>query len=174
MLFRSRQTLTLGNDARALRFDADPATRAALRDVTIHADRRLAAHELVSERAALSAARYGRATVFLLDGTAFLESGGSWIAGGSSAEFAILRDPGASIQLFVRNSAVDNIVVLEAAAWREEFALKAREERSFDVPVAANAPGVVLRVRSAKGVRPADTDPGNHDRRMLGCWIETR
>ena len=169
-----RQTLTLGNDARALRFDADPATRAALRDVTIHADRRLAAHERVSERAALSAARYGRATVFLLDGTAFLESGGSWIAGGSSAEFAILRDPGASIQLFVRNSAVDNIVVLEAAAWREEFALKAREERSFDVPVAANAPGVVLRVRSAKGVRPADTDPGNHDRRMLGCWIETR
>ena len=171
---RWRQTVILGNDARALHLDAEPAMRGAIHDVTIRAERRLAAHELVSNRVASSAARYGPATLFLLDGDAWLEPGGSWIKGGASAEFAIVRDPNTSVQLFVRNFAVDNTVMLESDGWLQEVALKPREERAFDLPIAAARPGVVLRVRSAAGARPADREPGNHDRRMLGCWIETR
>ncbi len=171
---RWRQTVTLANDARALHVEVEPATRGAIHDITIRAQRRLAAHERVSEQPAWSAARYGRATVFLLDGDAYVESGGSWIKGATSAAFAIVRDPDAPIQLFVRNAAVDNTVVLESDGWRREFALRPREERLFDVPIAAGRPGVVLRVRSAAGARPADTEPGNDDRRVLGCWIETR
>jgi hypothetical protein len=64
--------------------------------------------------------------------------------------------------------------VLECGRWRQDLALKPHEERLLEVPVNANRPGVVLRVRSATGARPADTEPGNQDKRMLGCWIETR
>ena len=171
---RWRQTVILGNDARALHVDADPAMRGAIHDLTIRAERRLAAHERVTDRPAQSAAHYGRATVFLLDDDAYVEAGGSWIKGGASAAFAIVPDAGAPIQLLVRNFTVENTVLLDAGDWHEEVALKPREERRFDVPMAAGRPGVLLRVRSATGARPVDTDPGNPDARKLGCWIETR
>ena len=171
---RWRQTVTLGNDARALHIDAEPATRGAIHELTIRAERRLAAHERVTDRPAQTAAHYGRATVFLLDDDAYVEAGGSWIKGGASAAFAIVPDPGAPIQLLVRNFAVENMVVLDAGDWHEEAALKPREERLFDVPMTAGRPGVLLRVRSATGARPVDTEPGNPDARKLGCWIETR
>ena len=169
-----RQTVTLVNDAHALRVDGDARSRAALQNLTIRAERRLPSHERVSDRLAWRAARYGPATVFLLDGRAYLETGGSWVVGGASADFAIVRDPGARLQLFVRNAGIDNTVTLEAGSWRENLALKPREERLFDLAVDVSRPGVVLRVTTATGARPADVEEGNQDKRLLGCWIETR
>jgi len=169
-----RQTVTVVNDARALRFDGDERTRRALSDIVVRAERRLAPRDRVSDQIASRAARYGPATVFLLDGQAYLEPGGSWIAGGADAEFAIARDPGQPVQLFVRNFAVPNTVVLEADGWRQDVALNAREERLFDIPIDPARAGIVLHVRSATGIRPADVEPGNQDKRVLGCWIETR
>jgi hypothetical protein len=169
-----RKSVTIANDARALRIDGDERTRGAIADVVIRAERRLPPHEPVSDQTASRAARYGPATVFLLDGHAYLEPAGSWIAGGSEAEFAIARDRGAPVRLFVRNSAVANTVVLESGRWRQDLAMRPREERLVDLPIDAVRAGIVLRVRSATGVRPADVEPGNQDKRVLGCWIETR
>jgi hypothetical protein len=169
-----RQTLTVANDAHTLRFDADDRTRTAIADFVVHAQRRLAARERVSDRQAWRAARYGHATVFQLDGRAYIEPNGAWIVGGSEAAFAIVRDQGAPVQLLVRNFAVANTVVLESDGWHQKLALKAREERLFDLPLDAASAGVVLRVRSATGARPFDVEPGNQDKRVLGCWIETR
>jgi hypothetical protein len=168
------QTVTVVNDARALRFDGDERTRRALSDIVVRAERRLPSRDRVSDQIASRAARYGPATVFLLGGQAYLEPGGSWIAGGAEAEFAIGRERGQAVQLFVRNFAVPNTVVLETDGWRQDVALKAREERLFDVPIDPARAGVVLRVRSATGIRPSDIEPGNLDKRVLGCWIETR
>jgi hypothetical protein len=168
------RTLMLANDAHALRVDADATTRCAIGDITIRAERRLAAHEQVSDQQAWRASRDRHATLFLLDGRAYVETGGSWIVGGSAAELAIVRAPGAPIQLFVRNSAIDNVVALESGRWRQVLALKSREERLLEVPIDTSRPGIVLRVRSAKGARPAVAQPGNQDERMLGCWIEAR
>ena len=169
-----RQTVTVVNDARALRFDGDERTRRALSDIVVRAERRLPLRDRLSNQIASRAARYGSTTVFLLGGQAYLEPGGSWIAGGADAEFAIAHDRGEPVQLFVRNFAVQNTVALETDAWRQEVTLKPREERMFDVPIDPARAGVVLRVRSAAGVRPADIEPGNQDKRVLGCWIETR
>jgi len=169
-----RETLTVANDAHALRFDADDRTRRAIGDIAVHAERRLATHERVSDQPAWRAARYGRATVFLLDGRAYIEPEGSWVVGGSEAAFAIVRDRGAPVQLLVRNYAVANTVVLESEGWRQDLALKPREERLFDLPIDTTRAGVVLHVRSATGARPFDVEPGNQDKRLLGCWIETR
>lgn len=169
-----RQTVTLVNDAHILRVDGDAATRRGVGSISIRAERRLASHERVTDTLAWRAARYGPATVFLLEGRAYVETGGSWIVGGASAEFAVVRDPGSPIQLFIRNAAVDNTVVLESDRWREQLSLKPREERLLEIPVAANRPGVVLRVKTSAGARPADVEEGNQDKRLLGCWIETR
>jgi len=169
-----RQTLTVANDAHTLRFDGDERTRRAVSDIVVRVERRLPQRERVSDQMASRAARYGPATVFLIDGHAYVETGGSWIAGGSEAAFAIVRDRGQPVQLLVRNFAVPNSVVLESGRWREDFAMTAREERVFDLPIEAARAGVVLRVRSASGIRPADVEPGNQDKRVLGCWIETR
>lgn len=169
-----RQTVTLANDAHVLRVDTDPQARAAVERVSIRAERRLASHERVTDRLAWRAARHGRATVFLLDGRSYVETDGSWIVGGASADFAVVRDPGAQLRLFVRNSAIENTVTVDANGWHESIALTPREERTLDLPVEANRPGVVLRVASARGARPADVEEGNRDKRFLGCWIEMR
>jgi hypothetical protein len=168
------QTVTVVNDARALRFDGDERTRRAVSDIVVRAQRRLPPRDRVSDQVASRAARYGPATVFLLDGQAYLEPGGSWIAGGAAARFAIAHERGEPVQLFVRNFAVSNTVVLETDGWRQDVTLKPREERVLDVPIDPSRAGVVLRVRSVTGVRPADIEPGNQDKRVLGCWIETR
>ena len=85
-----RQTVTLVNDAHTLRVDGDAAYTARRRKTSPSAP------SGVCRRTSASAidwpgapARYGPATVFLLDGRAYLETGGSWIVGGASAEFAV-------------------------------------------------------------------------------------
>jgi hypothetical protein len=168
-----RETVTLPNDAHLFRVDGDGAA-GAVQNVSIRADRRLASHERVTDRPGWRAARYGRATVFLLDGRAWVETGGSWIVGASYADFAVVRDPGARLQLFVRNAAVDNVVTLDADAWHETLTLKPREERTLPLPIAPQRAGLVLRVAASTGTRPADVEEGNQDKRFLGCWIETR
>ena len=127
-----------------------------------HHSRRTASADAkrVSDRFAWRAARYGSATVFLLDGRAYVETGGSWIVGGAYADFAVVHDRGARIQLFVRNAAIDNTVMLDAGSWRETVTLKPREERQFADPDAANRPGIVLRVQTSTGARPADVEEG--------------
>ncbi len=92
---------------------------------------------------------------------------------GSDAEFVIQPDPGSDLRLFLRNSPVDNRVVLESGAWRQELALKPREERLVDVPVERETGGARLRVSCASGVRPSEIEQSD-DTRLLGCWIETR
>jgi hypothetical protein len=171
---RWKETLTLANDAQTLRVDADPATRAAVRDVSIRAERRLPAHERVSDQRAWRAARYANATVFLLEGRAYVEPGGAWIGGATTAAFAIVGDRGAPLQLFVRNSPVTNTVVLETNHWRQELRMAPREEKLLNVPADDSRQGFVLKVSSAAGARPSEFEPGNEDRRLLGCWIETR
>jgi hypothetical protein len=171
---RWKETLTLANDAQTLRVDADAATRAAVSDVSIRAERRLPAHERVSEQRAWRAARYANATVFLLDGRAYVEPGGAWVGGATTAAFAIVGDGAAPLQLFVRNSPVQNTVVLEASHWRDTLTMAPREEKLLSVPFDVGRQGFVLRVSSASGARPSDVEPGNQDRRLLGCWLETR
>ena len=102
-----------------------------------------------------------------------MEPNGTWVGGGDFADFVISPDTASRARLFVRNSAISNRITIEATSWREELALNAGEERLLDVPGEAGQI-VAVRVRSTKGARPADSDPNNADRRLLGCWIETR
>jgi hypothetical protein len=115
--------------------------------------------------------RYGHALVVLLDGDAYMESSGAWVAGGSSARF-LVADEDRTPRLFVRNVPAANPVTLSSGAWREVMVLAPREERAIDLP--AGGARTLLEVTSAAGARPSDVEPGNGDRRLLGVWIETR
>jgi hypothetical protein len=167
-----RQTFTLPTPATGLLVDADSATRRAVDRLSLRAVHLLDRGGL-SDRRPVHAVRYGPAVVLLLSGHVYVEPTGAWIAGGSEAEFAIEPDPGSGIRLFLRNSPVDNRVKLESAAWRQDLALRPREERLLDVPVDRETGGARLRVSCASGARPAEVEKSD-DTRLLGCWIETR
>jgi hypothetical protein len=169
-----RRTITLPVTADLLRIDADAAARRSVLGLSIRALELPAEAEGYSpDAAAIRATRYGPAVVFQTDGHAYMEPTGTWVGGGDFADFVIVPDRGSPARLFVRNGAIGNRVTVDSGAWREELTLTANEERLLDVPVEAGRI-VALRVRSKTGARPADSDPNNTDRRVLGCWLETR
>ena len=118
--------------------------------------------------------RLGPTSVFLLDGSAWVEPSGVWVSAGSAVDFAVAVDQPAPVQLFVRNGPVDNAVTLESGAWRETLTLRPGEERLMQLPIDANRRTTPLRVQASRGFRPSDVERGSDDRRMLGVWIETR
>ena len=157
-----------------LQIEADAAARAAIRDVSIRAVSLSTPEQRLDNREAMRGARYGRFLVFLLGGAAWVESGGTWIAGGSNAEFVIASEPQLPFQLLVRNGPVDNDVTLESAAWPERLLLKPGEERLVQVPTEGGRRATPLRVTATTGFRPADLDATSEDLRFLGVWIEPR
>ena len=157
-----------------LQVEADAAARTAIHDVSVRAVSLAEPPEGLENREARRAARYGPAIVFLLDGDAWVEPVGTWVAGGSNAEFAIAPDPQSSFQLFLRNGPVANTVTLESAGWREIFMFEPGAERFVQIPADRRRRATLLAVAATNGFRPADVDPKSEDVRFLGVWIETR
>jgi len=167
-----KRAITLPVAVSSLQFEADPAVRSALRDVSIRA---LSVAEPGSEnREARRGVRLGPASMFLMDGSAWVEPSGVWVSAGSGVEFTVAVDPPAPVQLFVRNGPVENAVSLESGSWREDLTLRPGEERLMSLPVDANRRTTPLRVQASRGFRPSDVDRNSDDRRLLGVWIETR
>jgi hypothetical protein len=125
-------------------------------------------------REARRAAHYGLATVFLMRGDAWMEPAGTWVAGGSNAEFAIAPDAQSTLQLFMRNGPVANRVTLESATWKETLTLEPGAERTLPLPKDRRRLAIPLKVTATTGFRPADFNPKTEDVRFLGVWIETR
>ncbi|HEY2905292.1 MAG TPA: hypothetical protein VGJ29_05280 [Vicinamibacterales bacterium] len=169
-----RQTFELPVAVERLVVDADPSTRRSLSGVSIRALRITAARDRISDQESVHAARYGPTTVFQLDRDAYLERTGAWIGGGGDASFLFVADPRTRIRLLVRNGPRQNKVTLASGAWREAITLQPGEERSSDIPLEPGHSSALLRVTSSAAWRPSDVDPSSDDRRLLGCWIETR
>jgi hypothetical protein len=102
-----------------------------------------------------------------------MEAAGTWVRAQAFADFIIVPDVDARVRLFVRNGGAANRVTIDGGSWKQQLALSAGEERLVEVPSTAGQ-FVAVRVTSEAGARPADVDPNNPDRRLLGCWIETR
>ncbi len=167
-----RDTVTIPVAVHELVVDGDAEARAALDYVSVRAVRVQGHLTRVASDVAWHAVRYGSAVVFLMNGHADVEPGGTWVAGGEAAEFVIASDPGASPKLFVRNFAAKNQVTLQSGAWNQALTLEPREERLLDLPVDRDR-NIPLRVATSAGARPSDVEHSD-DRRFLGCWIETR
>jgi len=139
----------------------------------VHPVRIVGSTERIAHSVPDRVARYGPAVVFLLNGRAFMEPGGTWVEGGESADFVIGADAGA-VRLLVRNPPVPNVVTLEGDQWRQSLILAAGEERIITLPFPANSQSLAVRVTARHGARPSEFERGSSDTRFLGCWIETR
>jgi len=158
----------------ALEIDLDMAARRTISDGSLRAASLIRPPRRLEDREAKSGARYGPVVVFLVSGDAWMESVGMWIAGGSSAEFAIAADRQSPVRLALRNGSADNTVTLESAGWRDSLMLGPDEERMVQIPTDDRSQATLLKVSATNGFRPVDVDPKSADERFLGVWIETR
>jgi len=166
--------VTLPVAVASLQFEVDPAARKTLHDVSVRAISLTPSGDALERRQARRGARFGPATVFFMDGTAWVEPAGVWIAAGAGADFAVALDAQAPLQLLVRNGPIENVVTLESGAWHTELTLHRDQEQLIPIPTISGRPTTPLHVSASNGFRPADVDPKSDDRRLLGVWIETR
>lgn len=157
-----------------LEMDPDAAARNSLRDVSLHRASPAQQPGDLRNREAKAGARYGPVVIFLMNGEAWLEPGGIWIAGASKAEFAVASDAQSAVSLFIRSGALDNVVTLESGTWRERFEFKPGEETVVQLPIDRRNQTTRLRVSATSGFRPVDVDPKSEDDRFLGARIEAR
>jgi hypothetical protein len=169
-----RQSIVLPVPSLSLQIDADAAGRRAVSALSIRAEQVASGSARFDGLEARRAGRYGPATVFLVDGAAYLEKAGAWVAGRDEAGFVIVPDAGSMVRLLLRNFAVDNVVTIDSAGGQQEYPMTPREERTIEVPVDGRTGAAIVRVRSAAGARPSDLEPGNLDLRLLGCWIQVQ
>jgi hypothetical protein len=118
--------------------------------------------------------QYEQATVIWVDGSAYLERPGVWVAGKADATFIVEPHAQGPIQLFVRNPPVPNRIAVEADEWRVDLTMTPGEERLVDIPAHPERRRTWLRVTSTAGARPTEFERGSQDARLLGCWIEIR
>jgi hypothetical protein len=154
---------------------SDPAQRAAaeIELTPLGADRPPARTGMRLRTVAHRAVPYGPLQAFFIDDHAYPEPGGFWVAGGHTAE-VVIAGTGTERELFLRNTPLDNIVVIDLDGERHEVALRAREETTIRFRRRTVDTDAVLRIRPRQGVRPSQLDPGNADKRYLGCWVEIR
>jgi len=155
-------------DVRALLVRADEGARAQLDAIDLRPVSR--AGPRLSSDAAKRAVRYDAAVVFFLDDRAFPEPSGFWVAGERTTRVAVRPDGGRPAALSLRNGAVENTVVLESGAWRENVTMPAGEERRIDVPL-NQAGAALLTIRSTAGFRPSEVNSESRDTRFLGVFV---
>ncbi len=118
-----------------------------------------------------AARRYGSTIVMGVGDGAYLEPPGVWTAGNGVSQLVLQDSAGATVcQVSVRAGAVATEVDLEAGTWRQRLSLAPGSARDVSVPI-KNGRATVLTVRSSAGFRPAETEAGSTDTRLLGVWL---
>ncbi len=110
--------------------------------------------------------------LFLIDGHAYVEPTGAWVAGASSARFVVVPSA-AHAQIRLRNGGATNTVESTLGAWHDSVVLAPGTVHDLYMPRRAGDDSPIwLTVRTTTGFRPSDVDPANHDVRLLGVWVE--
>ena len=122
---------------------------------------------------AASAGRLGAATVFAVRNV-YLEPGGLWTSGGTTAELVVSANPDAGrIDFTMRGGPVPTAVDIEGASAPLQVTLAPGETRTLTIPVRRDKAALV-RIRTDRGFRPASTDPVSRDTRLLGVRLEPK
>lgn len=154
--------------------DTDAAARTAL-----HVE--LAVEDAMPQRDAIamrSASHYGACDVLFFDEQVFAETDGFWVKGRQATRFMLvpsLNGPVSplTVRVLVRNGGVRNTVTVESGTFQRLLTLAPGEEQDVDIPLTPTGTANV-RVASGDGFIPAEQQPGNGDRRLLGVWIQPR
>jgi hypothetical protein len=113
--------------------------------------------------------------VFLFhDGASYPEPDGFWVRGSSRAVVSVVSPSGrltTGIRLRIR-SPIANKVRLEFPGLTRIAELEAGVPTDLDLEPAALDGTLRMTISPEGGFRPAEIQPGNRDRRFLGCWVE--
>jgi hypothetical protein len=80
--------------------------------------------------------------------------------------------PQQTVSVLLRNGAVENTVLVQAGAWRDEIKFGPGEERRIEVPLNHQRGATRLRFTTSAGFRPSEVDPSSRDTRFLGVWVK--
>lgn len=168
--FAEGRVLQLPVDVRTLTVRADEEARRTVDAIELQPVRLLRADQKPVDGYARRAVRFAGVTAFFMDDRAFAEPNAFWVGGARDTTVVLLPDrPAASQPVILRNAPVENHVSLAAGSWTQDLQMSPGEERQVDVP--ADARGVALRIRSAGGFKPSQSDPGSRDTRFLGVYV---
>jgi hypothetical protein len=126
-----------------------------------------------TSRSAIRATRYGHARAFFFDEQAYPEHDGFWTRADGRALVVIDTDEGTRISgvpISITAGAVPTTVTLSVGTWEETFALAAGRTQDVTLPPGTDGEWV-LAIRSGRGSRPSERDPGSRDVRLLAAWI---
>lgn len=157
---------------RALIVRGDEALRRNVRGVVVEPLSIVPAGERLTPGTARRAVRYDGGAVFFLDEISYAEPEGFWVAGENESSVVVQPDVrSGAATLLVRNAPVENRVVIETGAWREQLDLAPGEERTVTVPLAPGRGAALISIAPATGFRPSEVDPASRDHRFLGVWV---
>ena len=126
-------------------------------------------------RAAVRAARYGRARVFFFDERAYLEPKGFWTRAEGRATLVIDADDDArrhGLPIAFTAGAVATTIGISAGQWSESFSMTPGQRREITLPPLNGAPAWEVHIHSGPGFRPFEREPGSTDVRSLAAWFE--
>jgi hypothetical protein len=149
-----------------------PAPRVVLRPLGLFSP---PGNAIDARELARRAASYGDLDVFAFGDDVWLEPHGVWI-GGARAGRLVLSVPGgrSSVPLLIRAGPPGARVQVDGPGLVQSRLLGPLESMAVDVPVAARSRMTWITVRTDRGFRPSEVDPGSRDRRLLGCSLSFR
>ncbi len=120
----------------------------------------------------LSAASFGSTAIFFHD-EAYAELDGFWVEGQTTVHATVMKGaPSAeAITLNLHCGARPNVVTLATPHWSERVEVVPNVTRTVVVPSDRRESLLSLEITTSSGFVPAEVEPGNSDRRLLGCWI---
>jgi hypothetical protein len=118
------------------------------------------------DRFALRAARYDDVRAFFLDDAIYMEPGGMWTRGGSTAELVVAGDRDDTIAVLLVAGPLPTSVEISTRDFVQQVSLVPNESRRLQV-----SPGLWT-VRTMGSFRPIDYDVASRDARSLGVRIE--
>ncbi len=119
------------------------------------------------------APRRGDVHVVALGGMVFPESNGWCVGAASDIRLLVQRQAmDEAPRLTIVNVPVANRITVVAGKDRRDLELAPRASQTLDLNWRPGQRTLMLSLRARAGVRPADLDPHNTDRRLLGVWLQ--
>jgi hypothetical protein len=152
-------TLTVRGDTTAMRITPVTVTTSASQD----------------GRAAIRAARYGRARVFVFDERVYLEPSGFWSRGEGRATIAIDADEDArrnGLPIVITGGAAATTIGISVGEWSQSYSMTPGQRREITLPPVPGAASWLVSIHSGPGFRPFQHEAGSIDVRLLAAWFE--
>lgn len=169
-------TFDLPVDIAFVGFRASPSLGPAIGELRLRPVRIVPMLDRTAAYDVLGTAVLGDRFVFLFhDGASYPEGNGFWVRGNSRASISVVSRTGRltqPVEMRVRNGPVANVVRIVTPGQITELRLGPGEIRTVRLAPTPLDDTLRMIINPETGFVPARTEPGNHDERLLGCWVE--